>query len=320
MAMYAKVRRMRFRDGLSISEIARRTSLTRNTVKKWLNEPAPKEMKYERPAGPRKLDAHADWLVQALEADARRPAKDRRTGLRLYAQLQQQGFVGSYCRVTEFIRRWKAEAGAVTARSAYVPLTFDWGEAFQFDWSEEHLVIGGIWRKIQLAHMKLCASRAFWVVAYPSQGHEMLFDAHTRCLTGLGGVARRGIYDNMKTAVDRVPGRGKVRIVNARFAAMTSHYLFDPDFCNVASGWEKGRVEKNVQDTRRRIWQAAAEHRFDSFAELNVWLATQCIEARKAPHPEFPRMSIQEAWEHEQPQLMPVPTPFDGYVESPARV
>jgi transposase len=68
-------------------------------------------------------------------------------------------------------------------------------------------------------------------------------------------VARRGIYDNMKTAVDRVPGRGKARIVNARFAAMTAHYLFDPDFCNVASGWEKGRVEKGVQDARRRIWQ-----------------------------------------------------------------
>jgi hypothetical protein len=69
----------------------------------------------------------------------------------------------------------------VTARSAYVPLSFAWGEAFQFDWSEEGIVIGGVWRKVQLAHMKLCASRAFWLVAYPSQGHEMLFDAHTRC-------------------------------------------------------------------------------------------------------------------------------------------
>jgi len=50
--------------------------------------------------------------------------------------------------------------------------------------------------------MTLCASGAFWLVAYPSQGHEMLFDAHTRSFTALGGVARRGIYDNMKTAVD----------------------------------------------------------------------------------------------------------------------
>ena len=71
--------------------------------------------------------------------------------------------------------------------------------------------------------MKLCASRAFWLVAYPSQGHEMLFDAHTRSFTALGGVARRGIYDNMwtwgfaKTAVDKIK-KGKGRIVNARFA------------------------------------------------------------------------------------------------------
>ncbi len=320
MAMYAKVRRMRLRDGLSISEIARRTSLSRNTIKKWLREPARSEMAYVRRDGPCKLDDHAEWFRQALETDARRPRKERRTALRLFAQIKEQGYAGGYSQVTAFIRSWRAQAGAVTARSAYVPLRFDWGEAFQFDWSEESLVIGGIWRKIQLAHMKLCASRAFWLAAYPSQGHEMLFDAHTRCLTGLGGVARRGIYDNMKTAVDRVPGRGKARIVNARFAAMTSHYLFDPDFCNVASGWEKGRVEKSVQDTRRRIWQQAAEQRFGSFAELNVWLAIQCVEARQAPHPEFPGMSIQETWEHEQVQLMPVPTPFDGYVELPARV
>ena len=81
----------------------------------------------------------------------------------------------------------------------------------------------------------------------------MLFDAHTRSFQALGGVTRRGIYDNMRTAVDKVQ-RGKQRTVNARFAAMCSHYLFDPDFCNVASGWEKGVVEKNVQDSRRRIW------------------------------------------------------------------
>jgi hypothetical protein len=61
-----------------------------------------------------------------------------------------------------------------------VPLSFELGDAFQFDWSEEGLVIGGIYRRIQLAHLKLCASRAFWLVAYPTQGHEMLFDAHTR--------------------------------------------------------------------------------------------------------------------------------------------
>ena len=56
-----------------------------------------------------------------------------------------------------------------------------------------------------------------------------------------------------KTAVDRV-GRGKERQVNARFLAMTNHYVFEPTFCNPASGWEKGQVEKNVQDARPRLW------------------------------------------------------------------
>ena len=123
-----------------------------------------------------------------------------------------------------------------------MPLQFEWGEAFQFDWSEEGIVIGGVYRRVQIAHMKLCASRAFWLCAYPGQSHEMLFDAHTRSLIGLGGVARRGIYDNMRTAVDKV-GKGKERLVNGRFAAMCAHYLIEPTFCNVAASWEKGRVE-----------------------------------------------------------------------------
>ena len=210
--------------------------------------------------------------------------------------------------------------GASNARDAYVPLSFAWGEAFQFDWSSEGLVIGGVCRKIELAQMKLFASRAFWLQAYPSQSHEMLFDAHTRCLEGLGGVPRRGIYDNMKTAVDKVPGRDKARVVNARFSAMSAHYLFDPEFCNVASGWEKGRVEKGVQDARRLIWAAAQDERFGSLAELNVWLGAQYRLAWRAAHPDFPEMSIAEAHEHEQAHLMPMPRPFDGYVESSARV
>ena len=82
----------------------------------------------------------------------------------------------------------------------------------------------------------------------------MLFDAHNHAFRVLGGVPRRGIYDNMRTAVDKI-GRGKERQVNARFSAMVSHFLFEAEFCNPASGWEKGQIEKNVQDARHRLWQ-----------------------------------------------------------------
>lgn len=158
---------------------------------------------------------------------------NRRSTKALFEQIKAEGYDGGYSQFTAFIRSWRGEQGK--SLRAFVPLTFALGEAFQFDWSEEGLLIDGLFRRIQVSHMKLCASRAFWLVAYPSQGHEILFDAHTRSFGALGGVPRRGIYDNMKTAVDKV-NKGKGRTVNARFAVMCAHYLFDPDFCNVASG------------------------------------------------------------------------------------
>ena len=316
MAMLGKVRRMFFRDRLPLSEIARRTSLSRNTIKKWLKAPGCVEPKYLRKAQDTVLTPYVGQLVKALETDAHRSRKERRSAKRLWGELKEAGFTGSYSRVTEYVRQWKNDGGEAKASVGFVPLKFELGEAFQFDWSEEGLVLGGIYRRIQVAHLKLCASRGFVLVAYPSQGHEMLFDAHTRAFTALGGIPRRGIYDNMKTAVDQVR-KGKGRIVNARFAAMASHYLFETDFCNVASGWEKGVVEKNVQDSRRRIWQEIGERRFGSFLELNAWLLDRCRQLwKELPHPEYRGMTVAEMLEHEQPHLMPMIVPFDGYVES----
>ena len=124
----------------------------------------------------------------------------------------------------------------------------------------------------------------------------------------------------MKTAVDKV-SKGKGRIVNARFAVMCAHYLFDADFCNVASGWEKGVVEKNVQDSRRRIWIEAGTLRFASFGELNAWLGQRCRALwGDIHHPEHKQFSVAEMLEQELAHLMPMPEPFDGYVESAARV
>ena len=158
------------------------------------------------------------------------------------------------------------------------------------------------------------------MVAYLMQSHEMLFDAHTKSFAAFGGVPRRGIYDNMKTAVDKV-GRGKERQVNARFEAMCGHYLFEPEFCNVASGWEKGIVEKNVQDRRRQIWMEVSDQRWPSMAKLNDFLAQRCRQHWDGTfHPEWPTMTIAEVLQDEQQQLMPMPKPFDGYVEKPVRV
>jgi hypothetical protein len=145
----------------------------------------------------------------------------------------------------------------------------------------------------------------------------MLFDALTQAFRVLGGVPRRGIFDNMKTAVDRI-GSGKARQVNARFAAMASHYLFEPEFCNPASGWEKGQVEKNVQDARRRFWQKLPS--FPNLSALNAWLEEGCIaQWGQIPHGVLPG-SIADVHTEEIASLMAMGRPFDGFVEHTKRV
>lgn len=321
MDMIGKIRRMHFRQNKSVREIARSTGLSRNTVRTWLRQPGDVVPRYaaRRTQPSRKLAPYVEWLRQAVAIDAQRPKAQRRTARALHAELKRQGYDGAYSRVTDLLRAWR-QADGTSAVHAFVPLTFALGEAFQFDWSEESMVVGGVPYRVQVAHVKLCASRAFWLGAYPSQGHEMLFDAHTQAFAAFGGVPHRGIYDNMKTAVDKVHPRKK-RDVNARFAAMCSHYLFDPDFCNVASGWEKGVVEKNVQDSRRRVWIEALSTPWRSFAELNAWLAMRCRGLwQEIFHPEFSQFTVAEMLEHEQPHLMPMPTAFDGYVDNTVKV
>jgi len=69
---------------------------------------------------------------------------------------------------------------------ASMTLKFDLGRAFQFVWNEEGLLVGSICRRTQVFQMKLCASRAFWLVAYTCKGHRMLFDAQNIVIYGLG--------------------------------------------------------------------------------------------------------------------------------------
>jgi len=275
VGMLAKIRRMHLREHRSIREIARRTGLSRNTVRDWLRQPHVVEPEYAKREVVTKLDAYIETLSTWLTTNRHRGKRERRTVLSMYQELSAMGYRGGYGRVAAFARRFIAEESMRGSGRAFVPLKFQLGEAFQFDWSTEYAFVGGLRRRLDVAHTKLCASRAFWLTAYPTQSHEMLFDAHARAFAAFGGIPTRGIYDNMKTAVDKV-GRGKARTVNARFLAMTSHYLFEPEFCNVASGWEKGIVEKNVQDRRRQIWREAMETRWTDLDTLNDWLGQQC--------------------------------------------
>jgi transposase len=305
---------------MPIREITRRTGLSRNTVRKYLASGVV-EPRYPARKSPSKLDDYELTLTSWLFRESRRHRKQRKTIKQLHSDLVKLGYTGSYDRVAAFARIWRQEqqeAKKTAARNTYVPLVFSPGEAFQFDWSEDFAVINGVSTKLQIAHFKLSNSRAFFMRAYLLQTHEMLFDAHYHAFQAFGGVPERGIYDNMKTAVDKVRS-GKRRDVNKRFTAMVSHYLFEAEFCNPAAGWEKGQVEKGVRDARHRVWQHAP--RFASLAELNHWLKQRCLDLwQELPHPEDRRRTIGDYWQAERECLMETPAAFDGFVEVNKRV
>ncbi|MFT6606217.1 MAG: transposase [Halocynthiibacter sp.] len=146
-------------------EIARRTGLSRNTIKKYLREDAV-EPRFKTPSRPNKLDPYADRLSARLLAQTRNSRKGRRNVKLMYEDLVKLGYDGSYERVEAFARAWRADrhrAEQTTGRGTFVPLVFQPGEAFQFEWNEDWATIGGERVKLQVAHTKLSHSRAFLV-------------------------------------------------------------------------------------------------------------------------------------------------------------
>lgn len=320
VALLSVIRRWHYREGLSIREISRRTTLSRNTIAKYLHSEV-NEPKYLRRRMPKNLDEFASELSGWLNDNLHQGRKRRKSCRQMYQLLRENGYTGSYGRVAAFARHWRQmrqdQEGKASHRT-FVPLQFSPGEAFQFDWSEETVMLAGTPTQLQIAHFKLSYSRVFLLRAYPTQAHEMLFDAHNMAFAVFGGVPERGIYDNMKTAVDKVRS-GKARDINTRFLAMTGHYLFEPQFCSPAAGWEKGQVEKSIRDARHRIWSSAPD--FPHLEALNAWLHQRCLALwKEILHPEHSHRTLAELWLEEKATLMPFSHPFDGFVETFKRV
>jgi len=313
----AKIRRAFFRQGKPIKAICRDLGVSRKVVRKVIRSGAT-EFRYEREVQPLpKIGRWSDELDQLLAANAAKPARERLTLIRLFEELRGRGYEGGYDAVRRYARRWSKERGQSTA-AAYVPLSFAPGEAYQFDWSHEIVLLSGVTVTVKAAHVRLCHSRMLFVRAYPRETQEMVFDAHDRAFAFFRGACQRGIYDNMKTAVETV-FVGKDRLYNRRFLQMCSHYLVDPVACTPASGWEKGQVENQVGLVRERFFTPRL--RFKSYDELNAWLLDQCIAHAKAHrHPDLSEQTIWEAFEAERPKLVPYTGRFDGFHAVPASV
>ena len=95
MALLSVIRRWALRDHVSIREISRRTSLSRNTIRKYLRSGAV-EPKFKAPERPSKLDPFAAKLSHWLKVEAGKSRKQKRTIKQLHAELVVLGYEGSY--------------------------------------------------------------------------------------------------------------------------------------------------------------------------------------------------------------------------------
>jgi transposase len=193
----ARIRREHFIKGKTIKEIARDLKVSRNTVRKVLRS-GETSFEYERVVQPRpKLGRWAAELDGLLGANAAKSAREQLTLIRIFEELRGRGYDGGYDAVRRYARRWSKERGQSTA-AAYIPLSFAPGEAYQFDWSHEVVLLNGVTVIVKAAHVRLCHSRMLFVRCYPRETQEMVFDAHDRAFALFKGTCGRGIYDNRR--------------------------------------------------------------------------------------------------------------------------
>ena len=270
MEDYDRIRELHFKEELSQRQIAKKEKIARQTVKKMIELSAPPGYQRENQAERPILGPFLPIIDAILESDKPpTPKKQRHTAKRIFDRLRDEyDYPGGYTQVREYVALEKEQK-----KEAFVPLQFDPGEA-QVDWGECKIDYEDERQSARMFIMTLPFSNARFVACFPRETLEFFLEGHRRAFEFFGGVPRRITYDNLKAAVTKV-GRGRRRDLNITFEGFAQHYLFDPAFCNVARGNEKGHVEKGVDWARKNFFVPVPQ--FDDWGHFNEQLAERCL-------------------------------------------
>jgi transposase len=289
------IRKKRLIEGWSIRKISRNLGIARQTVRKALeNSNIPQyNLTKEKPSPV--LDPYKDIILNWLEEDKSAPRKQVHTARRIYHRLvDEYGFTGGESTVRRYVGLLKQSRVEM-----FIPLAANWGEQAQVDWGRAKAYIAGKLTEVSLFCLRMKSSLVPFVWAFPTEKLEAFLEGHKLAFEWLNGVPETLIYDNPKTAVTRIL-KGPFREEHKVFSSLKAHYLFDSDFCNPASGNEKGTVENLVKYVRRNALVPVP--RVKSINELNQILIAWCEKQRRLRHKD---------WEQEQSGLRELPSvPF----------
>lgn len=231
-------------EGRSARQVAEEMGVSRNTVRRYLDRPAP--VRTERAARPRpRRDAVEARLLELLDQSPHwTGGKQRLTATRLHRMVVTEGHQVGVTVVKEVVAEWKRRR-----REVFVPLVYTPGELAQVDFFEVLVDLDGTRCKAHMFVMRLMHSGRDFAWLYTRQDQVSFLDGHVRAFEHLGGVPRRIAYDNLRAAVAKVLV-GSERQLTARFEALASHYLFETSFCRPRMGHDKGGVEARGKGIR----------------------------------------------------------------------
>lgn len=295
-----RIRQAYYHEKKSQRAIAREWGLSRNTVKKALEQDEPFAYRRQQPARAPVIGPYRERLRELVEANRELPPKQRYTAHKLYEIIRGEGYTGAESTVRYQVAQLRK---ATRQQAVYLPLEYDPGVDAQMDWGTAEVELGGQRVTVKQFTLRWCYSRKLFVAAYPSEKQECFLDGHVRAFHYFGGLPQRITYDNLKPAVLRIL-EGRNREEQARFLAFRNHYVFDSRYCTPAAGHEKGGVENDVGYARRNFLAGCPS--FANFDALNAYLLEQCQQADERtvygqPH------RVAAAWDIERAALRPLP-------------
>jgi len=309
---YGRIRRA-YRDGMSIRETARRFHHSRRKVRQALAEPQPRPYTRTKPTYCPVLGPFKPIIDRILKDDDTAPRKQRHTAAQIHRRLQtEHGYPGSYDQVRRYIASQHKRH-----RETFIPLSHDAGQRMEADFGHIYVDFPEGRRQVPVLLCTWAYSNRPFAIALPSERVEAVLAGMVAAFEFFGCVPREVWWDNPKTVVKELL-KGRQRRMNPYYAALASHYTFEPLFCMPAKGNEKPRIENRVYDLQRR-W-ATPVPTVKDLDELNGHLRQQCL-AEQQRIVSGQTETVGQRFELDLQAAQPLPScPFDACIHQSAKV